>query len=98
LKLEWCQTKSPTCPEAKKNVKACYEFKLPTFELNSFFSRYETQREQLMQQAFNMDQAHFATESLKDTVTTVSAMKLANKELKKQFKKVDIDEIEVWDF
>ncbi len=33
--------------------------------------RYEQQRDQLMSQSFNMEQANFATQSLKDTVTTV---------------------------
>jgi len=48
-----------------------------------------------MQQAFNMEQTSFATENLKNTMTTVSAMKQANKQLKKQYKKVNIDKIEV---
>ena len=55
---------------------------------------YEGQRDQLMQQAFNMEQTSFATENLKNTVTTVNAMKQANKQLKKQYKKVNIDKIE----
>ena len=48
-----------------------------------------------MQQSFNMEQTSFATENLKNTVTTVNAMKQANKQLKKQYKKVNIDKIEV---
>ena len=32
---------------------------------------YENQQDQLMQQSFNMDQTLFATESLRDTMTTV---------------------------
>jgi len=55
---------------------------------------YEQQREQLMNQSFNMNQAEFASQSMQDTVTTVSAMKTANVEMKKQFKKVSLDEIE----
>jgi len=55
---------------------------------------YEQQRDQLMQQSFNMEQTSFATENLKNTVTTVNAMKQANKQLKKQYKKVNIDKIE----
>ncbi|ORX43588.1 hypothetical protein BCR36DRAFT_141483 [Piromyces finnis] len=55
---------------------------------------YENQRDQLMQQSFNMEQTSFATENLKNTVTTVNAMKQANKQLKKQYKKVNIDKIE----
>ena len=59
--------------------------------------RYEQQRDQLMQQSFNMEQTSFATENLRNTVTTVNAMKQANKQLKKQYKKVNIDKIEVSD-
>ncbi|ORY47105.1 hypothetical protein LY90DRAFT_415426 [Neocallimastix californiae] len=55
---------------------------------------YEQQRDQLMQQSFNMEQTSFATENLRNTVTTVNAMKQANKQLKKQYKKVNIDKIE----
>lgn len=55
---------------------------------------YEGQRDQLMQQSFNMEQANFATQTLKDTITTVDAMKAGVKEMKKQYKKVDIDKIE----
>merc|ERR1719267_7379 len=47
---------------------------------------YEGQKEQTMNQQFNMDQIMFAQEGLKETATTVAAMKDANKALKKQFK------------
>jgi len=55
---------------------------------------YEGQRDQLTQQSFNMDQANFVTENLKNTITTVGAMKMANKEMKQAYKKVDLDKIE----
>ncbi|EDV20916.1 Charged multivesicular body protein 5 [Trichoplax sp. H2] len=55
---------------------------------------YEQQRDQLMQQSFNLEQANFATQTLKDTKTTVDAMKLGVKEMKKEYKKVNIDQIE----
>jgi len=55
---------------------------------------YEQQRDQLMSQSFNMEQANFATQSLKDTVTTVSAMKQANTSIKQQLKSISIDEVE----
>jgi len=55
---------------------------------------YEQQRDQMSNQVFNMEQTTWATQSLKDTVTTVEAMKSANKELKKAYKKVNIDQIE----
>lgn len=56
---------------------------------------YETQREQLYGQSFNMEQAAFATQSMQDTVTTVTAMKQANQTLKTQFKSIKVNEIEV---
>merc|ERR1719267_89551 len=55
---------------------------------------YESQKEKNMNQQFNIEQIQFAQEGLKDTADTVAAMKTANKELKKQFKAVKIDQIE----
>ncbi|KNC54174.1 charged multivesicular body protein 5 [Thecamonas trahens ATCC 50062] len=57
---------------------------------------YEQQMDQLMQQSFNIEQTAFAIETAQDTVQTVTAMKEANKQLKKQFnsKALDIDAIE----
>ncbi|KAI9347175.1 Snf7 family [Zopfochytrium polystomum] len=55
---------------------------------------YEGQRDQLMQQSFNMEQASMTTENLKHTMVTVEAMKLANKEIKTQYKKINVDQIE----
>merc|ERR1712168_19839 len=55
---------------------------------------YEGQLENLRNQSFNMEQANFATQTLKDTKTTVDAMKLGVKEMKKEYKKIDIDQIE----
>ena len=46
-------------------------------------------------QAFNMEQTNYATQSLKDTKTTVNAMKMGVKEMKKEFKNINIDQIEV---
>merc|ERR1712137_655085 len=55
---------------------------------------YEQQRDSLMGTIFNMEQASFATESMNDTVVMVDAMKHANKEMRKQFKQIDIDGID----
>lgn len=55
---------------------------------------YENQLENLRNQSFNMEQANFATQTLKDTKTTVDAMKTGVKQMKKEYKKVNIDEIE----
>jgi charged multivesicular body protein 5 len=56
---------------------------------------YESQLAQLTQHTFNMESAALATENLRNTMATVEAMKVANKELKKQYGKIDIDKIEV---
>ena len=55
---------------------------------------YENQAEQTRNQQFNMDQIKFAQEGLKDTADTMVAMKDANKALKKDFKKINISEVE----
>ncbi|BEJ15841.1 hypothetical protein CspHIS471_0504460 [Cutaneotrichosporon sp. HIS471] len=55
---------------------------------------YEGQMNQLQQQTFNMEQAAMTTENLKNTMATVDAMRIANKEMKKQYKGIDIDKIE----
>ena len=52
---------------------------------------YETQREQLYGQRFNVEQMAFANENAKDAVDTVKAMKAAAKELKTQFKAKEFD-------
>merc|ERR1719231_1681289 len=55
---------------------------------------YENQKANTVNQQFNMDQIMFAQEGLKDTADTVKAMKDANKALKKQFKEINIDQVE----
>ena len=59
---------------------------------------YENQLEGLRNQSFNMEQTNFATQQLKDTKTTVDAMKVGVKEMKREYKKVDIGKIEVRTF
>ncbi|KAJ1719312.1 Vacuolar protein-sorting-associated protein 60 [Coemansia erecta] len=54
---------------------------------------YESQRDQLMQQSFNMESTVFATENIRNTMSSVQAMQDANKAMKKQYKNVDIDQI-----
>ena len=51
----------------------------------------ETQRDQLYNQQFNMEQTSFALESMKDSIQTVQAMKVAGKELKQGFKSKDLN-------
>jgi len=55
---------------------------------------YEQQRSQMMAQQFNMEQIMFTQETMKDTADTVNAMKTANKEMKKQFKTMDVSQVE----
>jgi len=56
---------------------------------------YEGQVDNLRQQAFNMEQANYATQTLKDTQATVVAMKEGVKQMQKEFKNINIDQIEV---
>lgn len=56
--------------------------------------QYESQAENLRNQSFNMEQASYAVQSLKDTQSTVVAMKTGMKQMKKEFKNINIDEIE----
>jgi len=55
---------------------------------------YTKQRDTLYGQQFNIDQTKFATESVKDNIMTVAAMKDAKKAMKVDMKKIKIDEIE----
>ncbi|XP_046737903.1 charged multivesicular body protein 5 [Diprion similis] len=55
---------------------------------------YESQVDNLRQQAFNMEQANYATQTLKDTQSTVVAMKQGVKQMQKEFKNINIDDIE----
>lgn len=56
--------------------------------------QYEAQVEGLRNQSFNMEQANYAAQSLKDTHATVAAMKDGVSQMKKEFKKVNIEDIE----
>lgn len=56
---------------------------------------YESQRDNLSAQSFNLEQATFALETTKDTIATVSAMKAATVQLKVEAKKINLSEIEV---
>ncbi|XP_015171306.1 PREDICTED: charged multivesicular body protein 5 [Polistes dominula] len=55
---------------------------------------YEAQVDNLRQQAFNMEQANYATQTLKDTQATVVAMKDGVKQMQREFKNINIDDIE----
>ncbi len=55
---------------------------------------YEQQLDQLQQQSFTMNQANMTKETLENTMITFDAMKIANKELKRQYKQIDVEKIE----
>ena len=54
----------------------------------------EAQKDQLQSQVWNMEQAQTMQDNLKNTMATVDALKTTNKELKKSYGKVDLDQIE----
>lgn len=55
---------------------------------------YQQQRDQLSGQVFNIDQTAFALETVKDTHTTIAAMKAASATMKLEHKKINLSEIE----
>ncbi|KAK9448790.1 Snf7 family [Limtongia smithiae] len=54
----------------------------------------ESRKDSLQAQSWNMEQAQMTTNNLRNVMTTVDAMKEANKELKKQYGKINLDKIE----
>ena len=81
--------KKSTNPAAKKQLQK------RALEVLKRKRMYENQRDMAMGQQFNIDQTSFSLESAKATITTVAAMKAANKELKNTIKKdLDIDDID----
>ncbi|RMZ85119.1 hypothetical protein DV738_g386, partial [Chaetothyriales sp. CBS 135597] len=55
---------------------------------------YETQRDQLQQQSWNMEQASMMQDNLKNVMTTVDTLKTTNKALKQQYGKINLDKID----
>jgi charged multivesicular body protein 5 len=55
---------------------------------------YDGQRDQLQSSSWSMEQAVMTTENLRNTMTTVDAMKSANKEMRRQYGKIDVNKIE----
>ena len=55
---------------------------------------YENQREMLGNQSFNIEQQNMALQSMKDTKTTMQAMQIGLKEMKREYKKIDLNKIE----
>lgn len=81
--------KSGNNPAAKKQLQK------RALEVLKRKRMYEQQRDMAAGQQFNIDQTSFSLESAKASITTVAAMKAANKELKKTIQKeLDIDDID----
>lgn len=59
-----------------------------------FFFRFDNQSDSFRSQSFNMEQATMALQTAKDTQVVVAGMKAGVKEMKKEFKKIDVDKIE----
>ena len=74
----------PAKTRIKKQALQIYKQKL----------HYEKQMGNLQQQSFNMEQQNYALQSLKDTQHTVAAMKTGAKAMKKEFKKIDVGDVE----
>jgi len=55
---------------------------------------YETQADGMRMQSFNMEQATSALQAAKDTQVVVAAMKAGVSQMKKEYKKVNIDNID----
>jgi len=55
---------------------------------------YDTQSDNMRQQSFNMEQATMAIQTAKDTQVVIGAMKTGVSQMKKEFKKINIDNID----
>lgn len=55
---------------------------------------YEGQRDMLYNQTYNLDQVAFAADGIKDAQQTMSALKVANKDLKGMMKTVNLNDID----
>eukprot|EP00761_Pharyngomonas_kirbyi_P011784 gb/GECH01011810.1/.p1 GENE.gb/GECH01011810.1/~~gb/GECH01011810.1/.p1 ORF type:complete len:207 (+),score=74.98 gb/GECH01011810.1/:1-621(+) len=55
---------------------------------------YEGHRDSIYNQQFNVDQVSFTQSSLKDNLDTVQTMKSAAKEMKKQYSKISVEDVE----
>jgi len=55
---------------------------------------YDNQADNMRQQSFNMEQATSAIQTAKDTQVVVGAMKAGVSQMKKEYKKINIDKIE----
>jgi charged multivesicular body protein 5 len=96
MKIKKCDAELLKCKELMKKQRGGSNeaTKRRAMQILQQKKTYESQKMQLMNQQFNMNQVSFSISTAKDTVTTVAAMKSASKELKKAYKSIDIGEIE----
>jgi len=78
----------------KSKGAATTNLKRKALQLLKQKKQYELQRDRLMGQQMNIDNAKYAQESLTDNAEMVSAMKATAKTLKQQYKEMNIDEVE----
>jgi len=55
---------------------------------------YEAQRDQIMGQQWNLQQAHMTTQSIQDTIQTVNVMKVGAQVMKKELKNLKMNDID----
>jgi charged multivesicular body protein 5 len=77
-----------------RNVSAKNAAKQRAIQLLKQKKTYENQRNSLMQQSFNIEQASFATQTMQDTALTIQAMRGANMAMKNQMKELNLDDLE----
>jgi charged multivesicular body protein 5 len=84
------------CKKQLKNAKGSAATNIKSRAMNILKRKrmLEKQRDGVQQQAFNLDQQAFAIDNLKNTASTVAAMKAGAKEMKKEYKNIDVDKIE----
>jgi len=85
--------------ELKKKMKkakgaAKNSYKQKALKLLKQKKQYEMQRDRMMGQQMNLDNAKYAQQSIKDNADMVKAMKNAAVGLKQQMKEVNLDEVE----
>eukprot|EP01100_Stratorugosa_tubuloviscum_P013050 TRINITY_DN6393_c0_g1_i1.p1 TRINITY_DN6393_c0_g1~~TRINITY_DN6393_c0_g1_i1.p1 ORF type:complete len:218 (-),score=106.11 TRINITY_DN6393_c0_g1_i1:36-689(-) len=70
------------------------QFKQKAMALLQQKKNYEAQRNQISQQSMNLEQTNFTLQNMQMTAATITTMKQANKELKKQLGSVKISDID----
>jgi charged multivesicular body protein 5 len=82
------QIKSTNSPAVKQQVKK------RAIQVLKRKKMYEQQRDQLGAQQFNIDQQAFALEGMQETSEMVKTLKASAKQMKQEYKKINIDKIE----